>query len=464
MAEDDVTTTDEGGSGLSRRELLRRAGVGAAAAGIAGSGAGKAFAFAGPHKFTHRQLSGDLSILQWVHFVPDYDVWFDKYAKSWGEKNDVQVTVDHINNTQLVPRATAEVAAQSGHDMMQFLSPPASFEDQVISHNNIVKEITRKVGKMNDLAYKSTYNPRTKKYFGVSDCYVPDPVVWRHDLWSGVGQAPTTWERVRLAAPKLKAAGHPIGIGMSNELDSNMANIAFLMCYGGFIQNADQRVTLKSKGTIEALKVMADIYQRGETDEIFGWNPASNNQFVYSGKGSMILNAISATRTPEDLHLPFVDNLWIWPIPKGPFGRLGLEHVMGVYVIWKFAKNKPAAQKFIADLVINYKQATNASKLYNFPSWPGAYPFKQIYKAAAADPHKPKGKYTVLTTIAEKYTHNVGYPGFSNAAINEIFTTYLIPQMFAQVSQGKLSAKDSVRDTMSVVKNIYAKWRKRGKI
>jgi hypothetical protein len=48
--------------------------------------------------------------------------------------------------------------------MMQFLSPPASFEDQVISHNNIVKEITRKVGKMNDLAYKSTYNPGTKKY------------------------------------------------------------------------------------------------------------------------------------------------------------------------------------------------------------------------------------------------------------------------------------------------------------
>ena len=111
MAEDDVTTTEEGGSGLSRRELLRRAGVGAAAAGIAGSGAGKAFAFAGPHKFTHRQLSGSLSILQWVHFVPDYDVWFDKYAKSWGEKNDVDVTIDHINNTQLVPRATAEVAA-----------------------------------------------------------------------------------------------------------------------------------------------------------------------------------------------------------------------------------------------------------------------------------------------------------------------------------------------------------------
>jgi multiple sugar transport system substrate-binding protein len=462
MAEDDVTTTEEGGSGLSRRELLRRAGVGAAAAGLAGSGAGNAFAFAGPHKFTHRQLSGDLSILQWVHFVPDYDVWFDKYAKSWGEKNDVQVTVDHINNTQLVPRATAEVAAQSGHDMMQFLSPPASFEDQVISHNNIVKEITKKVGKMNDLAYKSTYNPRTKKYFGVSDCYVPDPVIWRHDLWSGVGQAPTTWERVRLAAPKLKAAGHPIGIGMSNELDSNMANIAFLMCYGAFIQNEDQRVTLKSKNTVEALKVMADIYQRGETDEIFGWQPSSNNNFLYSGKGSMILNAISATRTPEDQKLPFVDDLWIWPIPKGPHGRFGLEHVMGVYTIWKFAKNKAAAQKFIIDLCTSYQQAFTNSKFYNFPSFPKQV--KNIQRQLAQDKHKPLGKYTILGTIANKYTHNVGYPGFSNAAIDELFNTYLIPQMFAQVAQKKMSPADAASAADKQIRQIYAKWRKRKKI
>jgi multiple sugar transport system substrate-binding protein len=463
MAEDDVTSqNEEGGSGLSRRELLRRAGVGAAAAGLAGSGASKAYAFAGPHKFTHRQLSGDLSILQWVHFVPAYDVWFDDYVKKWGEKNDVHVTVDHINNTQLVPRATAEVAAQSGHDMIQFLSPPASFEDQVISHNNIVKEITKKVGKMNDLAYKSTYNPRTKKYFGVSDCYVPDPVVWRHDLWGGVGQAPTTWERVRLAAPKLKAAGHPVGIGMSNELDSNMALIAFLMCYGAFIQNKEQHVTIRSKHTVEALKVMADIYQRGETDEIFGWVPSSNNDFLYSGRGSMILNAISATRTPEDRKLPFVDDLWIWPIPKGPNGRHGLEHVMGVYVIWKFAKNKPAASKFLIDLCTTYQNAFENSKFYNFPSYPKTV--KNIQRQLAQDKHKPLGKYTILGTIAQKYTHNVGWPGFSNAAIDEIFTTSLIPQMFAQVAQKKMTPDEAVRSADRAMKTVFDKWRKRKKI
>src|SRR4029079_15281039 len=87
----------------------------------------------------------------------------------------------------------------------------------------------------------------------------------------------------------------------------------------------------------------------------------------------------------------------------------------------------------------------------------------QIRKTAAADTHKPRGKYTILTTIAEKYTHNIGYPGTTNAAMDEVFSKYLIPQMFAQVSQGKMSATDSVKSINSQVKDIYAKWRARGK-
>ena len=451
------------GERFSRRELLKRGGAGAVAAGMAGASA--RYAFAGPMRFRNRQLKGDLSIIQWVHFVPAYDQWFDNtWCKQWGEKNDVQVNVEHINNTLLDTRAAAEVAAQSGHDLFMNLHPMASYEDQVINHASIIHEIERKVGPYGGLGKASTYNPKTKKYFAVSDNYVPDPVVWRHDLWNDIGESPATWDHVRSAAPKLKKHGHPIGIGQSQELDSNMALIAFLMCFGGFIQNAHNEPALFSKNAVDAVSFMAEIYKTGETADIFGWNPASNNNYLYSGTASMILNAISATRTPEQLNLPFADQLWIWPIPAGPHGRLGLEHVMGCYNIWNFSKNKANAEQFVADLCVNYKQATLASQLYNFPSFPGAFPFAQIRKVAAADPHKPKGKYTILTTIAEKYTHNIGYPGTTNAAIDEIFSKYLIPAMFARVSQGKMSAHDSVRDTMSTVKDIYAKWRKRGKI
>jgi hypothetical protein len=36
--------------------------------------------------------------------------------------------------------------------------------------------------------------------------------------------------------------------------------------------------------------------------------------------------------------------------------------------------------------------------------------------------------------------------------------------MFAQVSQGKMSAADSVQSINAQVKDIYAKWKARGKI
>src|SRR2546429_686765 len=91
-------------------------------------------------------------------------------------------------------------------------------------------------GKMTDIAYKSTYNPKTKKYFGFADNYVPDPIHYRKSFWFNVGVAPNTWENVRKAAADLKKAGHPVGLGMSNELDSNMFLMALLYCYGSALQ------------------------------------------------------------------------------------------------------------------------------------------------------------------------------------------------------------------------------------
>jgi multiple sugar transport system substrate-binding protein len=99
------------------------------------------------------------------------------------------------------------------------------------------------------------------------------------------------------------------------------------------------------------------------------------------------------------------------------------------------------------------------SRFYNFPGWPGAV--KNIKRRLDAD---PSGKYGVLDTISRTATTNVGHPGFSNAAIDEVFNTFLIPQMFAEVAQGRKSAADSVSDTTREVQRIFRKWRNRGKI
>jgi multiple sugar transport system substrate-binding protein len=132
---------------------------------------------------------------------------------------------------------------------------------------------------------------------------------------------------------------------------------------------------------------------------------------------------------------------------------------MGVYTIWKFAEHKALAKRFIRDQQLQYTGHFLNSKFYNFPAWPGAV--KNIRKKLARD---PSGKYTVLDTISKTATTNVGHPGYSNAAIDEIFNTNLIPQMFAQVAQGNKSTADSVRDTTAECRRIFRKWRARGKI
>jgi multiple sugar transport system substrate-binding protein len=438
---------------LTRASLLRRGGIAAAALAAGGRVPG---AFAGPLRYGGRDLAGSLSIVQWTHVISGFDVWFNGWATDWGTRNDVDVKVDHISATRLPALVASEVKAQKGHDIVGFLAPPSVYEDQVIDHGAIVRAVERVVGPYGALGLRSTYNPRSRTYFGISDTYVPAPVLWRHDLWNNAGESPATWEHVRAAAPALKAAGHPIGIGLSSEPDSNVALLDLMAAFGAFLQNEDDTLAIDSPATIEAVAFMADLQRRGQTDEAYGWNQSSNNQFVFSGRGSLIVNAISAVRMAENLELPVTDNLWIWPLPKGPRGRIAMPQATNVYAIWKFATNREAAERFLADLCVAADQSTVASQFYGFPSFPGAFPPARLRPAVAADKNRPHGKYSILATFASRDTRNAGYPGTTNAAVDDTLGRFLIPQMFAQVAQGKLSAAASVRATGRELAKIWA--------
>jgi multiple sugar transport system substrate-binding protein len=114
-----------------------------------------------------------LRILQWKHFVPSYDAWFnDTYVKEWGEQNDTRVIVDNVGLGDIGARAAAEAEAQQGHDLVMLLAPPAAYEDQVIDHREIYEECERRYGDAGDFAFRSTYNPKTNKYFGLQ-CLSP---------------------------------------------------------------------------------------------------------------------------------------------------------------------------------------------------------------------------------------------------------------------------------------------------
>jgi len=413
-----------------------------------------------------RAAKKTLKILQWNHFVPGYDKWFNnQYIKEWGEKNDTEVIVDNVGIPAINTTAAAEVSAKKGHDLFLFLWPKPVYEDEVIDHREIYEEVEKKYGKPIDLAIKSTYNPRTKKYFGFSDSYVPDPVNYRKSMFDEVGMKPDTWDDIRVAGKKIKDKRNvPVGIGLAQEIDTAMAMRAILYSFGGSEQDEQGRLVLGSKNTVEAVKFVKALYQETMTPEVFSWDASSNNRAMLAGRASVVLNAISVTREAENKNLmvdgkPIGDDVWLAKPAKGPVRRMGLEHVMNVYVIWKFAENIAGAKKFLVDYVGNFHRAFEASEFYNFPCFPKQVPdLKQMVQHDSKG--KPPDKYAVLADSLDWAT-NVGYPGYSNAAIDDIYSQWIVNNMFAKAAQGVMSPEDAVKEAEAKARDIFAKWKER---
>ena len=436
------------------RRLTRRAVLsGAGALGLAATFAPATRARAAGRK--------RLRILQWNHFVPGYDRWFDAWARGWGEQHDTDVTVDRVGVNALNSTAAAEVAAGRGHDLVMFLRPRPVHEADVIDHREIVEECQRRYGKPLELALRSTRNPHTGKFHGFCDMVVPDPVNYRSDLWAEAGQMPDDWDRVRLGGKAIKArTGIPVGIGLSSEDDSAIALRTILLAFGGAEQDPNGSPALSTKETVEAVKYVTALYRETMTPAVLAWDPSSNNRAMLAGQSSLVMNAISITRSAENDRLPIGSKISIAPPPRGPARRIGLPHATSVYVIWKFAENVDGAKAFLVDLVGQAREAFQASGSYNFPAFPDRV--KDLAQLLAKDPKAtPPEKYSVLAGALTWMT-NLGAPGYANAALDEAYGTWVLNTMFARAATGADSAEVAVEQADRKLRQIWQKWQARG--
>ncbi len=446
---------------LSRREFLKLAAAGAAAAGLAPLFVPRV-ALAQPRRLT---------ILHWSHFVPGFDKWFDgEYTKEWGKAHDVEVVVDHIPSGQVPVRAAAEVAARTGHDLYQFITPAPNFELELEEMGDLVEPLMKQHGIV-ELSRRSTYNPKTKKWFALSLSFTPDPAHYRKDAFDEVGFVPDSWDNILRAGRKLKAKGLPIGIAISGCIDSNMAMRDCLWSFGSSIQNESAEVVINNKNTVEAIKYMRAVYKEAMDPEVLAWDDSSNNRAMEGGKISWTLNAISIARSLEKNNPVFSPKVQIWKVPRGPqpLGgkRLGSEHVFFSYAIWKFTppEQKVLAKQFLVDYSKVWSRAFVGSEFYEFPSFPGTVSNlkEQVLRDPVAARLGQPDKYKELTTALE-WSTNVGFPGYANAAEGEVFDTYLLPQMFALAATDRMAPEEAATWAEQQIKPIFAKWKARGLI
>lgn len=198
------------------------------------------------------------------------------------------------------------------------------------------------------------------------------------------------------------------------------------------------------------------------TPEVLAWDASSNNRQILAGRSSLVLNAISVTRTGENNKMPIHEKIGLAKAAKGPVRRMGLEHVMDCYAIWKFSENIEGAQKFLIDYIDNFHQGFMASEFYNFPCFASTVP--DIKELISNDKKAvPPDKYKVMEDVLDWAT-NAGYPGYSTAAIADTFNTWVINTMFAEAATGAETPEDALKKADTKMKAIWAKWKERGMI
>jgi multiple sugar transport system substrate-binding protein len=437
--------------GWSRRDFLKTTSAIASAAGLAP-------AVAAPFVSTALAQTKTLKIIQWSHFIPEYDKWIDAFAKDWGKQNGITVTVDHIPHLELPARMAAEVSAQAGHDIFGINGSggPHLFAKHALDLTSLVQEIEKKHGKVLEIGKQIAWNEDSKTWSAFPDYFIDFPGLYRKDLWDEIGMTPDTWENIRVGGAKLKAKGFPVGIALSHCVDPNNSYSGLLWSNGAAVcDESGKKVVLDSKETLESVKYVRALYKEAMDPEVLSWDDAGNNRFLASGRGSWIHNPISAYRSIQKSNPELADKIAVWKTPTGTKTRMA-ACAPNSYIVWKFARSKDTALEFLRYYADHYSDAFKASTGYDHPLFENLVPKPMPILDNDPSSHPPD-KLKILET-AEEWCRVFGYPGPGTPAADEVANNYIIPDMMASAATDKMTPEDAVKWATKEVQGIYDKW------
>ncbi len=424
--------------------------------------------------FPERTLASQktLRIAKWAHFLPEFDQWFvNVMARDWGNKNDTQVIVDILPVEQIRDRAFAEVKVGKGHDLFMFPWPPAEFFQHVIDHGEIYQAVAPRVGAIQQLAHRSTFNFQTKKYFGFADFWVPSPLVFFEDYWNQIGLplGPVHYGGLLTGSKRIRDQfGVPCGLAFSPTLEGNVTLHTILYASRAWIfdpYGSDPAGTLlfnKNAFAKGALGYLRTLYQLAGSPDQLTWGSEGNVQAMLARKTSCSINGISLARLVEKENPTIAKQIRLQPplIGRNGVGVTALPQVTNCSAVWKFAENQESAKKFVADLVDSSRTSYEQSKGCNFPIYPKAVP--DLVLRLEKDPKSdPPYKYAALKD-ALHWTPNLGVPGAATPAYMEIFNSSVVPRMVARVLKGEQSPEAAAAAGAAEMQKIVDKWKQAG--
>ena len=406
-----------------------------------------------PYVRTSR-AAGSLSVGFWDHWVPGANEVLTRLCNEWAAKEKVDLKVDYITSlgSKLLLTITSEAQAKSGHDILSFgnwlaagqaanLEPVDDVVQPLIARHGKPIGVVEYLGKQDGrwIAVPATAGTQMKgpcaridlfkQHVGLdlTKMYPPGapPNTALTDAW--------TWDAFLVAAEKCFKAGFPFGIGVGQTSDSTDSAGVIFAAYGAQLIDAKGNVTIKSDATRQALEYYKKLVQFLPPD-VYAWDDSSNNKWLISGKGALIMNPPSAWAVAKRDNPKLAEQMWTFPSPKGPKGRFqpGLPFYWG---IWKFSKNKSAAKSLLTYLSqpSAVEQLVTGSGGYDIPPFSGLRGYK-IW--AEAGP--PKGTLYHYPPGGDEIVSIAGAPAPA-AIATQMYTQATLTKMIAKFTQGNES-------------------------
>jgi ABC-type glycerol-3-phosphate transport system substrate-binding protein len=206
-----------------------------------------------------------------------------------------------------------------------------------------------------------------------------------------------TLDTFMTAAEACHKAGFAFGIGLGTTADSVDSAGAIFHSFGAMLVDAKGDITVRSDRVRQALDYYTRLAKFFPPDAP-AWDDASNNKWLISGRGALILNPPSAWAVAKRDAPQVAEQLWTHGMPAGPNGRFA-PFIPYFWGVWSFGGNKPAAKSLLAHLSqpAAIERMVAASGGYDLPPFTGVTTLKTW-----AEEGPPKG---TLYHYSNPYNH-----------------------------------------------------------
>jgi len=309
--------------------------------------------------------AGKLSLALWDHWVPAGNEAMRRVVKRWADKNKVTVELDFLSaiGNKIDLTMSAEAEAGTGHDVFAFDQwTVQQWHEKLTPVDDLMQSLTAKYGPVGqgidylgkvDGHWMAMPMPQgsaplppcarismLKKFAGL-DVTQMYPA---HPSKTPLGEE-WTYDKMLEVAEACHKAGYPAGLGCGATTDSCQTWGAIFGAFGADLVDGKGNITVDSPAVHQVMEYAAKLVKFLPPDTI-AYDDASNNRAIISGKSAFIWNPPSAWAVAKRDAPHVAEDLWTFPTPKGPKGRL-VPHRPYFWGIWQFAQNKQAAKELI---------------------------------------------------------------------------------------------------------------------